>query len=178
MGSTPTYDTRPMSPPWSKLLDIDRLVDSRTDIDFTVQLEELGRLSPGLTGSVAGLVRFERVAGLPVADLTMRGTAQLTCQRCLGPLEIPLERQARMGLIFAQADMERVPEELEPVLAPEGRTSIGALVEEELLLSLPIVPQHAEGEPCGAAEAPRKAAADAPPTQRPFEGLDKLLGRK
>ena len=60
-----------------------------------------------------------------------------------------------MGLIAAEADASRVPEELEPVLAPEGRIRVGELVEEELLLTLPIVPLHAEGERlCCTGDAP------------------------
>src|SRR5262249_10496322 len=39
-----TYYTRPMSPPWSKPLDIDRLADGEADIDFAVPLAELPRL--------------------------------------------------------------------------------------------------------------------------------------
>jgi uncharacterized metal-binding protein YceD (DUF177 family) len=86
----------------------------------------------------------------------------------------------RIGLIVAEADVDKLPGDLEPVLAPEGRTSLGALVGEEMLLSLPIVPQHADDEPCvsasqAAVETPEAAA---PPTQRPFARLNELLGRK
>lgn len=167
-----------MSPPWSKLLDIDGLAESRADIEFTVELAELKQRTgvfPQLAGRVAGHVRFERMAGLPVANLTMRGAAQLICQRCLEPLTIPLELEARVGLVPTEAELDRVPEELEPVLAPEGRTSIGALVQEELLLALPIVPQHPQGEACVTAQATPDEVAD---TQKPFEGLSQLLGRK
>jgi uncharacterized metal-binding protein YceD (DUF177 family) len=175
-----------MSPPGSKLVDIDRLADSRAEMDFTLPLAELLPLrsqpaacapGQGLAGSVSGHVRFERVAGIPAAELTVRGTAQLICQRCLGPLEVPVEAQVRIGLIVSEADIDRVPGDLEPVLAPDGRTSIAALVGEEILLCLPIVPQHADDEPCVRSEVePAKEAV--PPTQRPFERLGELLGRK
>lgn len=169
-----------MSPPWSNLLDIDRLADSRTEREFTVPLAELralGAQHPGVHGSVSGTVRFERIQGLPVAELTMQGTAHLTCQRCMGPLEMPLTAHARVGLIATEADINRVPDDLEPVLAPDGRTRIAALVEEELLLGLPIVPQHPPGEPCAPACGAAEPAAE-PPSQRPFARLGELMSRK
>ena len=52
-----------------------------------------------------------------------------------------------------------MPEELEPVLRPEGRISVGELVTEELLLSLPIVPLHA-GEHTPVRRARGAAAAE------------------
>jgi uncharacterized protein len=179
-----------MSPPGSKLLDIDRLADSRAEMDFTLPLAELPPLRSqsagdasgqgGLAGSVAGHVRFERVSGIPVAELSVQGTAQLICQRCLGPLAIPIDAHVRIGLIVSEADVDRVPGDFEPMLAPEGRTSLDALVGEELLLSLPIVPQHADDEPCvSASQAAVEPAKEAVlPTQRPFERLGELLGRK
>jgi uncharacterized protein len=185
LGTLDTYYTRPMSPPWSKPLDIDRLSEAEKDVDFTVPLAELPRLRAQLAdvaGEVRGRVHFRRSAGIAVAELTMEGTARLVCQRCLGTLDVGVEASTEVGLIPTEADANRVPEELEPVLAPEGRISVGELVEEELLLTLPIVPLHEDedGSTCVAAE-------DAPPveesepveeTQKPFAGLAELLKRK
>jgi uncharacterized protein len=170
-----------MSPPWSNTLDVERLADARAGIDFTVPADQLTLREryAGLAGEVSGRLQLERLAGIPVAELTLHGTVQLTCQRCLGTLVVPVDRQVRIGLIESEAEVNRVPEELEPVLASGGRTSIGALVGEELLLSLPIVPQHEDPSAC-AGEAARVPlpAAEAPPSQRPFAGLGELLKRK
>lgn len=125
-----------------------------------------------------GHVLFAREAGSAVAELTMAGAAQLKCQRCLEVLEIPIDSTTRVGLVASEADVGSVPEDLEPMLAPDGRTSIGEIVEEELLLALPIVPLH-EQECAVAPSAP--LMTDAPEeqtTQRPFEQLGELLKRK
>jgi len=170
-----------MSPPWSVLLDIDRLADSQADIDFTLPLDELAALRsqfPQLAGSISGKVKLERVQGIPVAELALAGTAQLICQRCLGPLELPVASHVRVGLIATEAQLTQVPEDLEPVLAPNGRTSIAALVTEELLLSLPIVPQHERAEECVASQEQLADGEQAPPTQKPFARLGELLNRK
>jgi uncharacterized protein len=177
-----TYYTRPMSPPWSKPLDVDRLSEAEADIDFAVPLAELPRLRSQLAsveGEVRGRVHFGRAAGIPIAELTMSGTARLACQRCLGPLDIPVETTARVGLIGAEADMSRVPDDLEPMLAREGRISVGEIVEEELLLTLPIVPLHDEdADECVVApSAPLVTDEQQEETQRPFEGLGELFKR-
>jgi uncharacterized protein len=176
-----TYYTRPMSPPWSKPLDVDRLSEAEADIDFAVPLAELPRLRSQLSsvgGEVRGHVHFGRKAGVAVAELTMSGTARLVCQRCLEAMELPVEATARVGLIAAEADASRVPEDLEPVLAREGRISVGELVEEELLLTLPIVPLHADADACVVAPAaPLVTNERAEETQRPFERLGELFKR-
>jgi uncharacterized protein len=113
--------------------------------------------------------------------LTLSGTARLVCQRCLEPLEVGVQATTQVGLVAAEPDVSRVPEELEPVLAPEGRISVGELVEEELLLTLPIVPLHADGNDgaCVVADAPPFANdGREPEVQRPFAQLAELLKRQ
>jgi uncharacterized protein len=171
-----------MSPPWSKPLDIDRLADGEADVDFAVPLAELPRLRSQIAsveGLVRGRVHFTRESGFVVADLSMSGAASLTCQRCLEAMTEPVASTARVALIASEADASRVPEHLEPVLAAGGRVTIGELVEEELLLALPIVPLHAEASECVVAdEVPAvKVEAPQPTTQKPFAQLDQLLKR-
>ena len=171
-----------MSPPWSKPLDVGRLAETQAGIDFAVPLAELPRLRSRLAsveGDVRGHVHFAREAGVAVAELTMSGTAKVACQRCLEAMDVAVESRVRVGLIGAQAEVSRVPEDLEPMLAPEGRVSIGELVEEELLLALPIVPLHEDAGECAVtASTPRITdRQEQPATQRPFERLGELLKR-
>jgi uncharacterized protein len=179
LGGLATYYTRPMSPPWSRPLEVDRLADGGADVDFAVPLAELPglrSLRAGVAGSAHGRVRFGRVQGAAVAELFMAGTATLECQRCMKPMQLQLDTTARVALIASESDAERVPADLEPVLAPGGRISIGELITEELLLMLPIVPLHAGSEGCapGAAAAAEPAATE---THRPFARLGELMKR-
>ena len=111
-----------------------------------------------------------------MAELAFTGEAQLQCQRCLQPLQVPLAAQVRIALVPAEADAARVPEDLEPMLAPGGRISIGELITEELLLSLPIVPLHEPRQGCGPAQT--VAAEPQGETHRPFAQLGELLKSK
>ena len=165
-----------MSEPWSRPLEVDRLADGGAEVDFTVPLEQLAGLPSGVTGSVAGRARFARARGFPVVELTVSGAASLACQRCMQPVGVPIETEAQVALIASEADAARVPPELEPVLAPGGRISIAELITEELLLTLPIVALHREGE-CMAAPAGAVAAERGAETHKPFAGLADLLKR-
>ena len=172
-----------MSPPWSQPLDVYRLSRGEAEIDFDVALSELPRLRsriPGIGGSVRGSARLGRQSGFAVAELSLAGKAALQCQRCMQAMELPIESTTHVALILAEADAAEVPEELEPVLAREGRIGIGELVEEELLLALPIVPLHQDAGECAVPAAAPIVGGEAPQhvTQRPFAGLGELLKRK
>ncbi len=169
-----------MSPPWSRPLEVDRLADGEADVDFAVPLAELSglrSLRAGLAGSVHGRVHFARKQGTAVAELAMSGAATLECQRCMKPMQLAVQTAARVALIASEAEAGRVPADLEPVLAPGGRISIGELITEELLLTLPLVPLHEGGAGCVTGPAPVAAADGAGETHRPFAWLAELMKR-
>ncbi len=178
MPGVATYHTRPMSQDWSRRRDIDLLADERVRVDFDIPLEEFPRLRPQLahaTGSASGRVGFERVQGACVAEIAVATRVSLTCQRCLAPVDYPIDSAGSVAMVADAAEADRAPEGLETIFAPERRTSVRDLVEEELLLALPIVPLHANPDCAGAPGA--QPAAPARGGQRPFERLNELLKR-
>ena len=159
---------------------MDRLADGGADVDFAVPLAELPGLRSkraSVTGSVHGRVNFKREASVAVAQLALSGEATLECQRCMRPMQVLLDTVVRVGLIGSEAELGRVPADLEPVLAPGGRISIGELITEEMLLTLPIVPLHGEGEQCRVAPAPGVEQEQGEATHKPFARLAELLKR-
>jgi uncharacterized protein len=184
LPGVPTYHTRPMSQDWSRRRDIDLLADERVCLDFVIPLAELPRLRAQLAqdqGSASGRVCFERVQGTPVAELSVSARVTLACQRCLVPADYMLDCDGRVAMVADGLEAERAPAGLETILAPERRMSVRDLVEEELLLALPLVPLH-EGPHCASADARPSGAATGEPRgaeqrQRPFERLGELLKR-
>jgi uncharacterized protein len=135
---------------------------------------EFRRLRDALR-SDAGTLRYELLGvpehqGRPALRLKVDGTLTLVCQRCLGALEFPLHIDAWLLLAATQAEIDAEP------LAAEGPESIVAgkempvhvLVEDEVLLAIPIAPRH---EAC-AGETREAAVA----RQMPFAGLRGLIG--
>lgn len=83
---------------------------------------------------------------------TLEGRLELACQRCLGPVEHAFE----VNKIFYPAETSERLEQLERELAVEadpdfevievGRMlDLAALIEDEVLLGLPVIPMHPEG---------------------------------
>jgi uncharacterized protein len=173
-----------MPEPWSQLSDVDRLADRQANVAFEIPLSRLPRVQAkiaGAGGTVRGVAHFRREAGYRVAELELEGEAKLVCQRCLAPMTWPLASEARVAIVASESDADRVPQEVETVHAPDNRIRVADLVEEELLLTLPLVPPHESADECGGEkdEVPAPEAEDAPvqETQRPFEQLGELLKR-
>ena len=96
-----------------------------------------------------GTLRYElrgipEEQGRPALRLRLDGVLQLVCRRCLGALEFPLQLEVSLRLAATQAEVDAEP------LAAEGPESIvadrkmqvHALVEDELLLAMPMAPRH------------------------------------
>ena len=75
---------------------------------------------------------------------------ELVCQRCLEPLRLALDVTVSLGLVHGEAEADRLPEEYEPLLVPEGVIRVADLVEDELLLALPRIPRHEDARDCEA----------------------------
>jgi uncharacterized protein len=143
------------------------------------RLDRFERLAESLLssdGSVEVEARFHAVEGRPAVELTVSGELVLRCQRCLGPLRLPVTGHAWLAFDAAgEGDVLLGHDDYEVVPSDPAAIDLVELVEDELLLSVPLVPLH---EDCGAAVAIEASVAPAdekPPTQRPFAGLKDLL---
>lgn len=73
---------------------------------------------------------------------TLIGELVLTCQRCLGSLQFPVDIRFSVAMAHNPAEAERLPAGLDPLIIEDDTLSIAELVEDEILLRLPIVPMH------------------------------------
>jgi uncharacterized protein len=167
---------------WSKLHDVDSWADARTRVDFAIPLKDFPRLVPQLadtTGDVRGHVQFGRQDGFAVADVVVEATIHLTCQRCLASLDWPVHSRGRVAMVAEGVEADGMPAGLETILAPERRISVRDLVEEEVLLALPVVPLHDASECVDVAPAaPAPSDTGQHERQRPFERLGELFKRQ
>ena len=110
--------------------------------------------------------------GRPVLTLTLTGTVPLVCQRCLQPFAAIVDQSTELLLARSEAEVARLDiEEIEVVLATE-RIDPLTLVEDELLLSLPFSPRHADGQ-CELA-SPVVGQESGPSKASPFGQLGEL----
>jgi len=106
--------------------------------------------------------------GRPCLRISVRGEMQLVCQRCLGPLPVPVAVDVELELAESLREIAEPDDDIDRVLA--SRTmDVGQLIEDEVILALPTVPRH---DACGTASAPLQAE------ESPFGLLAVLKGVK
>jgi uncharacterized protein len=69
----------------------------------------------------------------------------LECQRCLGVVEHRVEAPIRLVLTDGPDLMQDPPEPYEALPVMDGLVRPAVLIEDELLLALPLIPMHASG---------------------------------
>ncbi len=168
-------------------LDAWRMVSARRTFEGARALSRFSRLREALevagVDSVDGecryVLQFDRDA-LGVAYLEIRAEAvlPLICQRTLDPFELPVHIEQRLGLIAREDQEAGLPEGYEPILVgADGFIDARALLEDELILAIPVVPSKPGTEAIEldvGADGEDLQPVEEQPTQRPFALLAAL----
>jgi len=77
-----------------------------------------------------------RVTGHVSASLS------LPCQRCLEPVTYQIDARVDLVMVWDEEQMKALPEHLDPMMISEDKVPLAELLEEELLLALPLVALH------------------------------------
>lgn len=164
-----------------RALDLDALARRGGREQGQVQPQALGRLGPELDPSapaVAPLVWQARAWWQEVVGqeprlwlhLEAQADLPLACQRCLEPVVLNLHVDRLFRFVESEAIAEAEDEDCEEdLLVLSKRFDLLELLEDELLMELPLVPMHAVCP--GSAPAPQ-AADD--PLPHPFAALARL----
>ena len=86
--------------------------------------------------------------GKPFIDLSIKADLPLTCQRCLELMNFELNSSTRFIIAFGKSeltDLSDEPDDVEFLIAEED-ADVVAMVEEELLLRLPMAAKHEDGK--------------------------------
>lgn len=142
--------------PDPRRLDLNRLADDGQALAGAWPLQGFPRLIDGAEPAGDALVhwstRAERRAvpgagAQPWLHLKAQALLRLTCQRCLQSVEEALTVERSFRFVADEAAAEREDEEAEEevlALPPRGRLDLQPLLEDELILALPLVPRHTE----------------------------------
>lgn len=137
------------------------LAQSGQQVRGQLPLARMPRLAPVLLNQ-QGEAKVELVFGCDMGGRSyvhghIKARLQLICQRCLQPLDWPLDIQVRLALMMAEAGIKEWPDGYESwVVAWEEMASLWSLMEDELLLALPIAARHRVDE-CPAGSSPKQA---------------------
>lgn len=162
-------------------MDVSALAAEGATVARRYGLEEFPRLADvlaGTGGEAEARFRFlQAAANVAGCELEVTAAATLRCERCLEPFVEALQSSTRLAFVVEGRETGTLPEGFEELAVPPGRVSLRELVEDELLLSMPLVARHGEGSGCARRARPEADGASSPEAgmRRPFAGLKELL---
>jgi uncharacterized protein len=105
--------------------------------------------------------------------LRIQATFPMLCQRCLGPVDVPLQVDRWFRFVADESTAEALDDEVEEdLLALSREFDLHELIEDELLMALPVVPKHEVCPvrvPMASSDEDFEAASEARPN--PFAAL-------
>jgi len=119
----------------------------------------------------------------PRLTLTVQGSIQLMCQRCLTPLAFEIDSESVLILAKNEENADEIDALLEDdevdVVVGSKTLNINDLIEDEALLAIPQSPKHAVCPDMNLASAKSTAGVDAEVGKKesPFAVLKKINGR-
>src|SRR5262245_44894294 len=117
------------------------LAKRRAEIRVRVPLQSLPRLSAAVLGGDSldvelAFVRDDqgrcRVRG------NVEGELELECERCLEPVKRRVRTEIDLCVVSSEDEAQEVDADLNPFVIEGGESTIGALIEDDALLSLPV----------------------------------------
>lgn len=125
-----------------------KLARQRRSLQGVLSLDTMARLGAMLADS-QGDVTVDLQFGVDEQGISyMRGhlgaEVKMTCQRCMEPVTVPLEAEVAVGFAVSDEQARNMPEPYEACVLSEESAVLAELIEDELILSLPIVAVHPE----------------------------------
>lgn len=137
-----------MSSRLPKQVDPWRVSEQGLSYTGVVELVDFPRLAPLLIrpqGQVTYAFRFSRDGfGRPLVEGHVEATLWLTCQRCSQPVAVPVDSDFQLVVVEGLDEAAVLGEEFDPLMADDAEINLLDLLEDELLLSLPVVARHEE----------------------------------
>ena len=156
-----------------------RLARAKERIEGNVQLASLPRINPLLLdnrGKLKYCLNFDYdEAGVCIIESQIETRLILECQRCFKAVDIEISNRSLLGVVHNKDESDALPSEYEPLQLEDDTATIEELIEDELLLSIPLSALHSEINCAGTAELnPVNAEAK----RQPFADLAELIKNK
>jgi DUF177 domain-containing protein len=151
---------------WYTAADVEALAARRATLVGEIKLGDLARLSEYLRATrgwrdreQAGgsVVKVElafgtRQLGLHTLGLRYEAVLDVICQRCLDVYSLAISNRVEFAILTSESSLAaELGERDEPlVLAKDERICPAELVEDELIISVPLAPKHTQLEQCAA----------------------------
>ncbi len=162
-----------------KQIDPIQLADNQKTLKGEIQLTEMSRLMELICDDHPGVASIHLKGGrdeqgFPYICGSIRTVFKVICQRCNSPLSLTLDIAVEVSPVRNDQEAKRIPAQYDPLLADDETISLVAMIEEEILLGIPIVPKHSLEE-CKVKSSEFVELEEEKDNQHPFKVLKKLL---
>ena len=123
-----------------------RFAEQNLTLDGAVKLADMPRLGINLVSQDA-LVKARLTFGVDEQRVTfLKGHVDaglmLQCQRCMEPFKYEIIADFVLGIVNTLEEANALSDNYEPALTKDGHLALRELIEDELILNLPIIPRH------------------------------------
>ena len=167
-----------MLPEQPQLINPLRLAKNKERIDGFLNHDILVRLN-GILLDNSGQVKYSLCFDFDASGICRITTSidteiLLNCQRCLEPVNTQIRKCSTLGLYRNLEEFNKLENDYEPLQLREELISLELLVEEEILLAIPLAPTHGN-KSCIKSKAAMKTNLN---KENPFSALKKLKDGK
>jgi len=132
--------------PLPKRIDPRKLAEREVRFESLIKVEELPEFANSLA-QPGGEVKVDLQFGLDEQRIrTIVGDAKstvfLACQRCLDPVEVEVTATFNLAIAPSEEKAKQLPRSYDPLIVEDEEIDLFPVIEEELILSLPMVPYH------------------------------------
>ena len=139
---------RLMLPEQPQSIDPLHLAKNKEHIEGFLSLDSLGRLEGVLLdneGQVQYSLSFDfDAAGICLIESKIGAKLSVKCQRCLDPMGIEIKKSSILGVYRNFDEFKKLKNDYEPFQLDEELIVVKTLVEEEVVLAIPLAPMHAD----------------------------------
>src|SRR3990167_283922 len=155
-----------------------RYAEQSLSLTGIVNIHEMQRLSANLLPDNQNTVRVRLQFGVDEQKITylkghLETVVSLQCQRCLEPYKYEIMSDFVLGIVNTLDEANALSDQYEPALAKEGSLALRELIEDEIILNLPIIPRH-EPENCKVTLPYSDEGWESGKGESPFQVLESL----
>jgi uncharacterized protein len=154
-----------------------KLAENRAKLEGSIAIEEFERLAAYLcdtTGEIMVKLQFRKGKGQKTfVTGNCQASVNVQCQACLEPMTVEIGCGVRTFLLDSAEELATLRQSDDGIVCEGEVVKLVDLLEDDLMVSLPMVPRHDEGD-CADPIAYEEDDSDVEDTYKPFAGLADL----
>ncbi|WP_207061123.1 YceD family protein [Motiliproteus sp. SC1-56] len=136
--------------PLPNKIDPRRSAEQGLSYEGSLALQQMVRLASYLVGDEGAVdvsLSFGKdEEGIRYVKGEAEGTVRMLCQRCLEPVRIELKAQLNLGMVSSEEAASKLPRRYDPLVTQGDPQELYRALEDELILSLPLIAHHDDCE--------------------------------